>query len=233
MNDTNTEVFDPPKAITQANPFAERANAQQSGALAVQEAPKASLAPIPITADGIQLNSIEAVWRIANLLYNSRLAPSSLRTKEQIAVALLRAIELKLPPLQAIEGMTVINNKVGLMGDLALSMVESSGLLADKKIRYTGKDETLCCTVTVQRKGREAQSYSFSVAEAKAAGIYQRSEPWRTYPKRMTYYRALGFALRDEFSDVLKGIKTVEELMDYPEQAKPIQINEIEERNNL
>ena len=32
----------------------------------------------------------------------------------------------------------------------------------------------------------------------------------------MVYYRALGFGLRDEFADVLKGTKTVEELMDYP-----------------
>ena len=34
------------------------------------------------------------------------------------------------------------------------------------------------------------------------------------------YYRALGFGLRDEFSDVLKGTKTVEELMDYPAQEE-------------
>ena len=32
----------------------------------------------------------------------------------------------------------------------------------------------------------------------------------------MTYYRALGFGLRDEIADVLNGTKTVEELLDYP-----------------
>jgi len=35
----------------------------------------------------------------------------------------------------------------------------------------------------------------------------------------MCYYRALGFGLRDEFSDILKGIKTVEELSDYPVES--------------
>jgi hypothetical protein len=31
--------------------------------------------------------------------------------------------------------MSVINNKVGLLGDLALSMIESSGILESKKVQ--------------------------------------------------------------------------------------------------
>jgi hypothetical protein len=114
--------------------------------------------------------------------------------------------------------MSIINNRVGIMGDLALAMVESSGLLEKKRVEYSGEGESLECKLTLKRKGREEQTYSFSIAEARQAGIYDRSNPWRQYPKRMTYYRALGFGLRDEFSDVLKGTKTVEELMDYPEK---------------
>src|SRR5437867_4596126 len=102
------------------------------------------------------------------------------------------------------------------MGDLALALVEASGLLEQKRVEYSGIGDTLECTVTLQRRGREAQGYSFSVKEAKAAGIYDRSPTWRNYPRRMVYYRALGFGLRDEFADILKGTKTVEELMDYP-----------------
>jgi hypothetical protein len=116
--------------------------------------------------------------------------------------------------------MAIINNRVGLMGDLALAMVEASGLLERKRVVYSGEGDTLVCEVTLQRKGREPQTYSFSVREAKAAGILDRRSgqgipPWIAYPKRMTYYRALGFGLRDEFSDILKGTKTIEELADY------------------
>ena len=95
-------------------------------------------------------------------------------------------------------------------------MVEASGLLEQKRVEYSGEGDSLTCTVTLQRRGREPQIYSFSVKEARAAGIYDRSPTWRNYPRRMVYYRALGFGLRDEFADVLKGTKTVEELMDYP-----------------
>jgi hypothetical protein len=206
-NDNQTTTLEPPPEV---NPFAERA--------AATERPREPLAkaPIAITAEGLQLTSLEQVWRIGELLHQSKLVPQSFKNPQQIVVALIRAIELGLPPLQALEGMSVINNRVGIMGDLALAMVERSGLLKHKHVEYSGEGEGLVCKVTLQRKGREAQVYSFSVAEARSAGIYERSSVWRGYPNRMTYYRALGFGLRDEFSDVLKGVKTVEELADYP-----------------
>jgi hypothetical protein len=53
----------------------------------------------------------------------------------------------------------------------------------------------------------------------------------------MLRYRALGFVLRDAFPDVLKGVKTVEELQDYPNEepkhgfnhAKPVEGNVVSE----
>jgi hypothetical protein len=227
MNETNTYPYtypysnDPPQAST--NPFSQRTTQEEVKKTIPME-------PIPIGEAGMELTNFEQAKRVAVLLFATKLIPAAFRTPEQVLVALLRALELKLPPLQAIEGMTIINNKVGLMGDLALSMVEASGLLEKKRVKYTGEGDSLMCTVTLQRRGREAQSYSFSVEEARAAGIFERSAPWRSYPKRMTYYRALGFGLRDEFSDILKGIKTVEELQDYPDAPQSPDIRPIEKK---
>lgn len=39
----------------------------------------------------------------------------------------------------------------------------------------------------------------------------------------MMQMRARGFALRDAFPDVLKGMITAEEAQDYPDEAKPVQ----------
>jgi hypothetical protein len=156
----------------------------------------------------------------------AQLAPPSFKNEQQLVIAWAKAAELGLSPLQAVEGMTIINNRVGIMGDLALAMVEASGLFEQKRVEYSGEGDSLECKVTLQRKGREPQTYSFSVREARAAGIYERSATWKGYPRRMCYYRALGFGLRDEFSDVLKGVKTVEELQDYlieePRQERPV-----------
>ena len=75
-----------------------------------------------------------------------------------------------------------------------------------------------------KRKGRKPVTARFSVEDAKRAGLWGKQGPWSAYPKRMMQMRARGFALRDAFPDVLKGMITVEEAQDYPEEAKPRQV---------
>lgn len=202
FNGGNTPVME------EANPFVERA--------ATFEKTESKKALIPVGARGVELRDVDAMFRFARCYLQSRLAPAAFKNEQQLVICWAKAAELGLTPLQAIDGMTIINNRVGIMGDLALAMCEASGLLQQKSVEYLGEGEELECKITLKRKGRKAEIYSFSVREAKAAGIYERSAVWRSYPKRMCYYRALGFGLRDEFADVLKGIKTVEELQDYP-----------------
>jgi hypothetical protein len=196
------------------NPFANRL--AESGAAPENAGSQPGRAVIPVGPKGIEFKDLDMMMRFAKSYMASGLAPRGIIKPEQLVILWAKAIELGLSPMQAVEGMTVVNQKIGIMGDLALAMVEGSGLLRQKSVEYTGENSDLVCTVTLQRKGRKAQSYSFSVKEAVAAGIYERSSVWKQYPKRMTYYRALGFGLRDEFADVLKGVKTVEELQDYP-----------------
>jgi hypothetical protein len=62
---------------------------------------------------------------------------------------------------------------------------------------------------------------TFSIADAKRAGLWTKEGPWQTYPARMLAWRALGFAARAAFPDVLKGLRTVEELRDIPPDADP------------
>ncbi len=53
--------------------------------------------------------------------------------------------------------------------------------------------------------------------------VNQITAQFRTqYPKRMLQLRARGFALRDAFPDVLKGLVTAEEAQDYPTQPEPV-----------
>ena len=54
----------------------------------------------------------------------------------------------------------------------------------------------------------------FSMADAKRAGLASK-DVWKSYPRRMLQMRARGFALRDAFPDVLRGLVTAEEAADY------------------
>jgi hypothetical protein len=80
-----------------------------------------------------------------------------------------------------------------------------------------GDGDAMTAACAAKRRGYESATVvKFSVADAKRAGLWGKSGPWTQYPKRMLQLRARGFALRDAFPDVLKGLVTAEEAQDYP-----------------
>jgi hypothetical protein len=62
---------------------------------------------------------------------------------------------------------------------------------------------------------------SFSVIDAKRAGLWKKEGPWLDYPKRMLQMRARAFALRDAFADVLGGLYVREEIEPKGAYAHP------------
>jgi hypothetical protein len=65
------------------------------------------------------------------------------------------------------------------------------------------------------------------VAEAKKAGLWGKQGPWTQYPRRMLQMRARGFALRDAFPDVLRGLVTAEEAADYTHvEPEPVRVTQ-------
>jgi hypothetical protein len=51
--------------------------------------------------------------------------------------------------------------------------------------------------------------------------------PWTQYPRRMLQMRARGFALRDAFPDVLRGLVTAEEAADYTHvEPEPVRVTQ-------
>src|ERR1700747_3274700 len=142
----------------EVNPFTERAAAFER---AEDKIPESKKALIPVGARGVELRDVDAMFRFAKCYLQSRLAPPAFKNEQQLVICWAKAAELGLTPLQAIDGMTIINNRVGIMGDLALAMCEASGLLQQKTVEYAGEGEELECKVTLKRKGRKAEVYYF------------------------------------------------------------------------
>jgi hypothetical protein len=96
-------------------------------------------------------------------------------------------------------------------------LVQSSTVCEYVAEKVEGDGEQMIATCTAKRRGYpEPTTVRFSVADAKKAGLWGKSGPWTQYPRRMLQLRARGFALRDAFPDVLKGLVTAEEAQDYP-----------------
>jgi hypothetical protein len=170
---------------------------------------------------GLRIETLAEANEFARGIVESGMAPKGMKAGG--VVALIEAgKELGLPPMFAINGLTFINNRLGMMGDTARALI-----LASKKLRegtrievwYEGEEyeDDFRCTVTTHRREEvEPVSHSFSVRDAKTAALWKKPGPWTNYPKRMLMYRALGFHVRDQYPDVMMGTALKDELEDIP-----------------
>ena len=169
-------------------------------------------------------NLTEAI-QFSDLLASSSIVPKAYQGKPQdILVCVQWGFELGLAPMQALQNIAVINGKPSVYGDAAMALVQASPVCEDVEEFFENEGTPNPIAVCVaKRKGRKPVIAKFSVEDAKRAGLWGKQGPWSAYPKRMMQMRARGFALRDAFPDVLKGMITAEEAQDYPEEAKPVQ----------
>jgi len=126
-------------------------------------------------------------------------------------------------PMQALQNIAVINSRPSLWGDAALALVRASPLCESVSEKREG-DTAIC---TVKRRGEPEQTRTFSINDAKRAGLWNKKGPWQEYPARMLQMRARSFALRDVFPDVLCGMNLAEEVQDMPESETKIISTEI------
>ena len=181
--------------------------------------------PVQTGERGIELRDLDAMWRWSNYVAASGLAPKGIEKPESIVVAIQMGLELGLSPMAALQNIAVINGRPTVWGDAQLAIVRGTGELEkfneyyeENGTRLLRNPSTFTDTTTavcyVKRNGCEAQESSFSVADAKKAGLWGKQGPWSQYPARMLRFRARSFALRDNFGDALRGIRSTEEVMD-------------------
>ena len=161
--------------------------------------------------------NIEQVYRLADAVSKSGMAPRGMEKPETITIAIMHGLEIGLTPLQALQRIAVINGRPAIWGDGAMGLVRASGLCEYVKEDAAGEGDKLTASCTVKRKGEaDAVVRTFSVADAKRAKLWGKQGPWTEYPQRMLQMRARAFALRDVFADVLGGLYLAEELQDVP-----------------
>ena len=169
-------------------------------------------------ARGLALASFDDAFRFSKMVAASEFAPKDFRGKpESCLLAIQCGAEVGLAPLQALQSIAVVNGRPAVYGDAALALVKASHVCEYVTEAVEGEGEQMVATCTAKRRGYpSATVVRFTVADAKKASLWGKAGPWTQYPKRMLQMRARGFALRDAFPDVLKGLVTAEEAQDYP-----------------
>jgi hypothetical protein len=173
-------------------------------------------------------NITEAI-KFSEMLSRSQMVPKQYQGKpEDILVAVQWGYEVGLAPMQALQNIAVINGKPSVYGDAAMALVLASPVCEGIEESIEGEGTPNPAAVCVaKRKGRNPVTARFSVEDAKRAGLWGKQGPWTSYPKRMLAMRARGFAIRDAFADVLKGLITAEEAQDYPSDRPAAKVTPI------
>ena len=109
------------------------------------------------------------------------------------------AKSLNIDPRQALAGgLYFVKGRVEMSSRMMASLVRSKGHSFTKDAK---SDDNICILHGKRSDTKDCWTESFSIEEAKRAGIYRG--PWQTFPRDMLYARALSRLARQLFPDVI------------------------------
>jgi len=164
-----------------------------------------------VEGKGLMPSDLDGMWRVAQSMANSSFLPKGIKTIQDVFVCIQFGMELGLSPMQSVQNIAPINGRPTLWGDAFLAVVMSSRDFVNITEEVTGEGMELIATCTVERKKRKPVTRTFSMRDAERAHLHTR-DTYKNYPQRMCPMRARSWACRDAFPDVLKGIRTPEDI---------------------
>jgi hypothetical protein len=162
--------------------------------------------PQPITGPReITPSRWEMIETLAPTIHQSRLF--RVDSPEQAAAIMLKGYELGLSLAASFELIYSVRGQVGLSPRGAMALIHRS-----KLIDVTIDDQPDACTVTMKRRDTGfSYTCTFSMDDARRAGLVKPESGWQHYPANMLRWRAIGFCADIVCPDILAGMKTVDQ----------------------
>jgi hypothetical protein len=129
------------------------------------------------------------------------------------AAAALRfyyAAALELPPT-AVAELSVIKGRLVMSAQLLRALAERRGY---RVVRGFGSSAETCTAQVFGRDNVLLGETTFTIQDARAAGLVRERSGWQSYPARMLWARASALALRDYAPGVALGISTDDEMLE-------------------
>lgn len=167
------------------------------------------------TPVGIVPSTFDEVQRMAQMVVSAGMfkATDKNQAVAQATMALMQGLEIGISPMQAANGIAIINGRPCIWGSLVPALIWKAGHKIEEWV--VGEDMEMVAHCRITRSDNDiAVERTFSAKEAKQAGLLEKPGPWKQYRKRMLAMRARGFAANDGVPDVLRGMYTVEEMQD-------------------
>jgi len=171
--------------------------------------------------------NFEQALTFSEYLANSEMVPKAYRGKPgDCLIAVQWGAEVGLKPLQALQSIAAINGKPNLYGDAGKALLLANGCIIDEDDTAVVKTNG-CARCKIVRPGRPPVERTFTLEDAKTAGLWGKDGPWKTYPYRQMAWRAFWFAARDAAADLLRGMGGFEEALDMPTERHMGPVDEV------
>lgn len=190
----------------------------------VPQCVEAPLSSQSVTALGDQINQLDLCHKLAAKLCVTKLVPKTYQNEPYAgAVAIFWGAHLGLNAMESLQNIAVINGTPTLWGDALVAIVKASPHC--EYLTTIFDEENKKAIVKTKRKGEPEETRTFSLDDAKRAGLAER-ETYKKHPKRMLQARARSHLLRDVYADLIKGFQireiTEEDYANYGAGEKDI-----------
>lgn len=170
---------------------------------------------------GFEIKTLAEFKETCRDVCNSSMIPKHYCGKpNDVMIAWEMGMGLGLNLMQSLAGIYVVNGIANVWGDTLLALAMQHPSFESMTEDFDEETETATCTV--KRKGKGIVVNSFSRNDAITAKLWGKEGSWTTHPKRMLKLKARNFSLRDQFADLLKGLKIREEVIEYETIEKDI-----------
>lgn len=141
-------------------------------------------------------------------------------TESQALIIMMTGRDLGLSYAQSMRAFHIVSGKPVLSADAMVAVC-----LRSDQCEYfrTVESSEKACTVEAKRRGSEPSRLTFSIEEAKRAGLLSNAN-WSKYPAQMLRARAKSALARDLFPDILLGLYDPDELEQTPAPAQHVEV---------
>lgn len=184
----------------------------------VQETAQRAVVSRPVGPLDEWVNVLKDYDQLGQALARTDFVPQAFRGKpEQVTAAMMYGREIGLPPLTTLQNTHVIHGRVGMYAEQLRAMILAAG--HEYEIEESTSDR---CVISGRRKGSDRWiSHTYTMDQAKLAGLYGQNEQYRKRPVEMLLARASGIMAHAQFPDVIRGMGALEEMDGAEPDAPP------------
>lgn len=171
-----------------------------------------------MTSTDLVIRNVDDLMRLTQLVAVSALLPDKLRGKPaDVGVILMYGAELGMSPVQALQGIYVVDGRPSLAAQTWLALARRAG----HSIRVIEHTTEVCTVHIVRGDGGDEHTSTYTLDEAKVAGLTGKKN-WQQNPKAMLLARAVSAGCRFACPEIALGFYAEGEIDEEPETVSAV-----------